>query len=82
MREIENLLEEALEAARKVERTAIKSFDYIQIAGIYLSRGQKTRCLEVLAETLKIVDSLKQPDEKAVCLAQTAAIFTRAGELD
>ena len=77
---IEELLEDALEAANKIDRAAGKSSSLIEIAGIYLRLGQKPRCLEILAEALKVIDLIKQPEEKAKQLAWAAKAFQDAGD--
>jgi tetratricopeptide (TPR) repeat protein len=77
---IEKLLEQAIEAAGRVERPAIKSADYVSIAAVYLDNGQRERCLEVLKLAAAQAERIKLPVEKAVCLAYIGGLYQSAGE--
>jgi tetratricopeptide (TPR) repeat protein len=80
LNEVEKLLENALEAAGRVDRPSSKSADYAAIAEIYLRHGQVERCLGTLKLAAVPADRIKLPAEKAVCLAQIAGLYHAAGE--
>jgi tetratricopeptide (TPR) repeat protein len=81
LNEIETLLQDAVEAAARVERPAAKSADYVSIARVHLENGQTDRCLEVLKQAAAQAEKIKLPEEKAVCLAYIAGLFQTAGVL-
>ncbi len=76
---IENLMEQALQAAVSIDRATAKGDVFAEIAYIYLKSGQPSRCLEILQEALRIADSLKHPEDKAALLAWLAGIYVQAG---
>jgi tetratricopeptide (TPR) repeat protein len=78
---VDELLEYALRLTDKIDKAYAKSFNYLEIAEVYLDYGQKPRCLEILAAGLKIIDSLKHPNEKAERLAWAGRICAQAGEI-
>jgi tetratricopeptide (TPR) repeat protein len=78
---VDELLEYALSVAGKVDKAYAKAFNYSEIASIYLEYGQKSRCQDILAENLKIVDLLKHPAEKAERLAWIGRVYAESGDI-
>jgi tetratricopeptide (TPR) repeat protein len=78
--EIEDLLEQAILVASKIDRASVKSAAYTDIASIYQKTGRHERCLEILADALHMADSLQRPEEKAIQLAWLARIYHIAGD--
>jgi tetratricopeptide (TPR) repeat protein len=76
---IKELLEYAVRTAEKIEKPALRSLNYTEIAGVYLKNGQTSRCLELIGEALKAANLLK-PEEKARQLAWIAGIYIEAGK--
>jgi tetratricopeptide (TPR) repeat protein len=77
---IDDLLEYALGLAGKVDKAYPRSFNYAEIAGIYLDYGRKSRSLDTLAEALKTIETLKRPEEKSDRLAWVGRVYALAGD--
>jgi tetratricopeptide (TPR) repeat protein len=46
-----------------------------------LEKGQRSRCLEILADALTVVDAIKQPEEKSRLVAWFAGVYAAAEEV-
>jgi tetratricopeptide (TPR) repeat protein len=77
---IDDLLEYALGLAGKVDKAYARSFNYAEIAGVYLDYGRKSRSLDTLAEALKTIETLKRPEEKSDRLAWVGRVYAQAGD--
>ena len=77
---IYQLLEYSLQEIGGIGRASSRAIRLLEIAEIFLGRGDPTRCLETLAKALQNIDLLKQPLEKAKLLAWTARLSCQAGD--
>jgi tetratricopeptide (TPR) repeat protein len=79
--EVEDLLEQALPEAYRIDRAATKCQNLVEIADIYLQIGMKSRCLEILSEALRVADLIKQPEEKSRQLTWAGRVFLESGDV-
>jgi tetratricopeptide (TPR) repeat protein len=77
---IDDLLKYSLSLSGSIGNSFTKTYNYLEIAESYLSYGQKPICCQILKDSLKIVDSLKRPEEKSDRLAWIGKVFALAGE--
>lgn len=77
---IDDLLKYSLSISGSIGNSFTKTYNYLEIAESYLSYGQKPICQQILKDSLKIVDSLKRPEEKSDRLAWIGKVYALAGE--
>jgi tetratricopeptide (TPR) repeat protein len=73
--QVEELLEQGVSVANRIDRAATKCQNLVEIADIFLKIGMHSRCLEILFEALKTADLIKQPEEKSRQLVWAGRVF-------